>query len=193
MQHLRPAITLMVFFTLLLGIAFPLGFVGRAGAVFTRQAGGSLVERNGVVVGSALIGQAFTTDRYFQGRPSAIATPYDAGTSSGSNLGPTSKALVDRVTEAAAGAAPASIPGDALTTSASGLDPHVSPRTAQAQVARVAAARGLPPERVRELVEANVEGRLLGLIGEPRVNVLALNIALDALPQQQPAAAAPAP
>ena len=196
MQHLRPAIVLVVLFTVLTGLAFPLAFVGIAGAVFPRQAGGSLTEQNGKVVGSALLGQAFTQDKYFQGRPSATMTldpadatktvpaPYNAGNSSGSNAGPTSKTLIDRVTEdlgklgGNAGAKP--VPGDMVTTSASGLDPHISPETAARQVARVAAARSMPEDKVREMVTAHTEGRLLGLIGEPRVNVLALNMALDA-------------
>lgn len=192
MQHLRPALVLVALFTLLLGLAFPLAFVGIAGAVFPHQAGGSLVERDGRVVGSALLGQAFTQDRYFQGRPSAtsgpdpadptktVPTPYNAANSSGSNLGPTNKALIERVTEAVAAAGPAPVPADAVTTSASGLDPHITPANAERQVARVAAARTLPEARVRELLAANTSGRLLGLIGEPRVNVLALNLALDA-------------
>ena len=196
MQHLRPAIVLVVLFTVLTGLAFPLAFVGFAGAAFPRQAGGSLIEKDGTVVGSALLGQVFTQDKYFQGRPSATTTPdpadstktvpapYNAGNSSGSNAGPTAKSLIDRVTEdlgklgGNAGAKP--VPGDMVTTSASGLDPHVSPETAARQVARVAAARSMPEDKVRDLVAAHTEGRLLGLIGEPRVNVLALNMALDA-------------
>lgn len=192
MQHLRPAIVLIVLFTLLTGLALPLAFVGVAGAVFPRQAGGSLIERDGTVVGSALLGQAFTQDKYFQARPSATSTPdpadatktvpvpYNAGNSSGSNAGPTSKTLMDRVTEDMGKAGDKPVPGDMLTTSASGLDPHVSPAFADRQVARVATARSLPEARLRELVAAHTEGRLFGLIGEPRVNVLALNLALDA-------------
>lgn len=192
MQHLRPALVLIAVFTLLTGLVLPIGFVGWARAVFPSQAGGSLVERDGRVVGSALLGQAFTQDRYFQGRPSAtvgadpadstktLPTPYNAANSGGSNLGPTSKTLIERVTEAAAAAGPAPVPADAVTTSASGLDPHISPANAERQVARVAAARTLPEARVRELLAANTSGRLLGLIGEPRVDVLALNLALDA-------------
>ncbi len=192
MQHLRPAIVLVVLFTLLTGLAFPLAFVGIAGAAFPRQAGGSLIERDGKVIGSLLLGQTFTQDKYFQGRPSATSTPdpadatktvpapYNAGNSSGSNAGPTSKTLMDRVTEDVGKAGDKPVPGDMLTTSASGLDPHISPATANRQVARVAAARSMPEDRVRELVAAHTEGRLLGLIGEPRVNVLALNMALDA-------------
>jgi len=194
MQHLRPAITLVVLFTLLTGVALPLAFVGAAGAVFPHQAGGSLIERDGKVVGSALLGQTFAQDKYFQGRPSATSVPdpadatkttpapYNAANSSGSNAGPTSKTLMDRVTEDLGKAGAKPVPGDMLTTSASGLDPHVSPDNAERQVARVAAARSIPEARLRELVAAQTEGRLLGLIGEPCVNVLALNLALDALP-----------
>ena len=192
MQHLRPAVVLVVLFTLLTGLAFPLAFVGIAGAAFPRQAGGSLVERDGKVVGSALLGQNFTQDKYFQGRPSATNTPdpadatktvpapYNAGNSSGSNAGPTAKTLIDRVTEDVGKVGAKPVPGDMLTTSASGLDPHISPETAARQVARVAASRSMPEDKVREIVVAHTEGRLLGLIGEPRVNVLALNLALDA-------------
>lgn len=189
--QLRPALVLVVLFTVLTGLAFPFAFVGFAHIVFPRQAGGSLVERNGKVVGSALLGQAFTQDKYFQGRPSAttdtdpadatktVPAPYNAGNSGASNAGPTAKSLLDRVTEDAAKAGPKPIPGDAITTSASGLDPHISPANADRQVARVAAARNIPETRVREMLAANTSGRLLGLIGEPRVDVLALNLALD--------------
>ena len=192
MQHLRPAIVLVALFTLVLGIAVPLGFVSLAGAAFPGQAGGSLVERNGKVVGSALLGQSFTADRYFQGRPSAtsapdpaddtktVPAPYNAANSSGSNLGPTNQALIDRVKEAVASASPAPVPADAVTTSASGLDPDISPENAARQVGRIAAARGVGADRVRELVARNTQGRTFGLLGEPRVNVLALNLALDA-------------
>ncbi len=190
MIHLRPALVLIVLFTALTGVALPLGFSGAATVLVPRLAGGSLIERDGRIVGSALIGQNFTAARYFHGRPSAttdtdpkdptktIAAPYDASNSAGSNLGPTSKALLDRV-KADVGAA-TGVPADAVTSSASGLDPHISPANAERQVARVAAARGLPEARVRDIVAAHVEGRLFGLIGEPRVNVLALNMALDA-------------
>ena len=200
MTHLRPAIVLIVLFTLLTGLALPLAFVGVAGAVFPRQAGGSLIERDGTVVGSALLGQAFTQDKYFQGRPSATSTPdpadatktvpapYNGANSSGSNAGPTSKTLIDRVIEDLGKAGDKPVPGDMLTTSASGLDPHVSPAFADRQVARVATARSMPEARLRELVTAHTEGRLFGLIGEPRVNVLALNLALDAqAPDAKPA------
>ena len=191
MTHIRPALVVVVLFTLLTGIALPYGFVALGSALFPFQAGGSLIERNGTVVGSALIGQTFTQDKYFQGRPSAttdtdpndssktVPAPYNAGNSSGSNAGPTSKTLIDRVTGHLEKAGPKPVPGDALTTSASGLDPDISPEFAARQVARVAAARNLPEAQVQALVAQNTGGRLLGLIGEPRVNVLALNLALD--------------
>jgi len=191
LAQLRPALVLMALFTLLTGIVLPLGFTGLAGAVFPRQAGGSLVERDGTVVGSALLGQPFTQNKYFQGRPSAttdtdpadstktVAAPYNAANSGASNAGPTNKALVDRVTADLEKAGPKPVPGDVVTTSASGLDPDISPANASRQVARVAAARNLPEDRVRALVAEHTAGRLLGLIGEPRVNVLALNMALD--------------
>ena len=192
LSTLRPAIVLIVVFTAITGVALPLGFVGAARAVFPSQAGGSLIERDGRVIGSAIIGQSFVADRYFQGRPSAttdtdpkdatktVPAPYNAASSAASNAGPTSKALIDRVKTDIAAAGPAPVPADAVTTSASGLDPDVSPAMALRQVARVAAARKLPEERVRALVNENTDGRLLGLIGEPRVNVLRLNLALDA-------------
>ena len=191
LAQLRPALVMVAVFTLLTGIILPLGFTGLAGALFPNQAGGSLVERGGTVVGSTLLGQVFTQDKYFQGRPSAttdtdpadstktIPAPYNAGNSGGSNTGPTSKALVDRVTADMEKAGPKPVPGDMLTTSASGLDPDISPAFADRQVARVAAARSLPEDRVRALVAEQTAGRLLGLVGEPRVNVLALNMALD--------------
>jgi K+-transporting ATPase ATPase C chain len=182
MSHLRPALVLVAASTLLLGLAFPLGMAGLGSAAFPVQAGGSLVMRDGRVVGSELVGQNFTAEKYFHPRPSATApNPYNADASGGSNLGATSKALVDRVRGDVAKSVPAPVPADAVTTSASGLDPHVSPETAERQVARVAAARGILVVRVQELLAAHVEGRLFGLIGEPRVNVLLLNLALDAL------------
>jgi K+-transporting ATPase ATPase C chain len=187
--HVRPALTLIVVFTILTGIAFPLGFVGLGGAVFPFQAGGSILERGGVPVGSLLIGENFATDAYFHPRPSAttetdpkdatktIAVPYAADNSAASNLGPTSKALVDRVTADVAKLGGRDVPADAVTTSASGLDPDISPAFARLQVARVAAARKLPADQVRALVDQNTSPPL---IGQPRVNVLALNLALDA-------------
>ena len=192
-NHLRPAIVLVVLFTVLLGILFPLGFVGLAGLVMPFQAGGSLIERDGKVVGSALIGQNWTADKYLQGRPSAttapdpadssktVPAPYNAGNSGASNAGPTSKALIDRVTADVAKLGGGPVPGDAVTTSASGLDPHVSPAFAARQVARIAKARGVPDTEVQAVIAPHTAGRLLGVIGQPRVNVLAVNLALDAL------------
>ena len=197
LQHIRPAIVMLALFTLLTGLVYPLAVTGIAQLALPRLANGSLIEKNGVVVGSALIGQNFRSERYFHPRPSAtsdtdpndssktIDAPYNAANSSGSNLGPTSQKLVDRVRagveawRALAGAGP--VPADAVTTSASGLDPDVSPATALGQVPAVARARGLPEGQVRALAEAAIERPVLGFIGEPRVNILRLNLALDRL------------
>ena len=182
LNQLRPALTLLVVFTALTGIAYPFAMTGVAGAVFPDAANGSLVSRGGAVVGSALIGQAFADPRYFWPRPSAAGNGYDAANSSGSNLGPTSQKLMDRISDTIPGLGiDGPVPGDAATASGSGLDPDISPAYARAQVARVAAARGLAADRVTALVEQIVEGPMLGFLGESRVNVLKLNLMLDAL------------
>jgi K+-transporting ATPase ATPase C chain len=196
LKEIRPAIILLVLLTLITGLAYPLAMTAIAGVIFPKQAEGSLVERDGKVVGSALIGQEFKDDKYFHGRPSATTTadpadatktvpaPYNAANSSGSNLGPTSKALNDRVKEDVdklkAENASAAVPVDLVTTSGSGLDPDISPEGALFLVPRVAKARNMPEDRIRQLVTEHTQGRLAGLLGEPRVNVLALNLALDA-------------
>jgi len=195
LKELRPAFVLLIGLALITGLAYPLLMTGVASVAFPQQSQGSLIVRNGTVTGSQLIGQSFSEDRYFHGRPSAtsgpdpkdptktVSAPYNAASSSGSNLGPTNKALIERVTEDLAKLkaenAAAVPPIDLVTTSGSGLDPHVSPEGALFQVPRVAKARNLPEDRVRQLVSEHVEGRLLGILGEPRVNVLALNLALD--------------
>jgi K+-transporting ATPase ATPase C chain len=195
LKEIRPAVLILIALTLITGLAYPLAMTAIAGAIFPKQAQGSLIERDGKVVGSALIGQEFKDDKYFHGRPSAttapdpadasktVAAPYNAANSGGSNLGPTSKALNDRVKEDVdklrAENPAAAVPVDLVTTSGSGLDPDISPEAALFQVPRVAKARSMPAEAVRQLVVANTEGRLAGLLGEPRVNVLALNLAVD--------------
>ena len=191
-SHIRPAIVLIALFTLILGVVFPLGLVGIGQIALPFQSGGSLIVQNGKVVGSAIIGQNFTSDKYFHGRPSAlmgtdpkdstkqVPTPYDASESGASNLAATSKALLDRVTADAKPYGGTAIPGDAITSSASGLDPDISPQNAALQVARVAKARGLPPQAVQGILAAHTAQPLLGFIGAARVNVLAVNLALDA-------------
>jgi potassium-transporting ATPase KdpC subunit len=195
LSHLRPTAVVLVFFTALTGVAYPLFMTGLAQVSLPTQANGSLIRQGGVVVGSALIGQSFTSDRYFRGRPSAtsapdpkddtktVDAPYNANNSAGSNLGPLSKKLHERVaadvdTLKKAGAT--FIPADAVTTSASGLDPHISPAFALLQVDRIARSRGTTIDRVRAVLDAHIERPTLGFIGEPRVNVTRLNLALDA-------------
>ena len=195
LREIRPAILVLVLLTAITGLAYPLAITGIAGVIFPRQAQGSLIEKDGKVIGSALIGQAFTEDKYFHGRPSATTgpdpkdptktteAPYNASNSMGSNLGPTSKTLIERVKgdveKAKAENPSASVPVDLVTSSASGLDPNISPESALFQVPRVAKARSIAEDRLRRLVQENTEGPLAGLLGEPRVNVLALNLALD--------------
>jgi K+-transporting ATPase ATPase C chain len=195
LKEIRPALVILIGLTLLTGLAYPLTMTGIAGALFPTQAQGSLIERDGKVVGSSLIGQEFKEDKYFHGRPSVttaadpndatktVPAPYNAANSSGSNLGPTSKALSDRMTEDVAKLKAENpsmpLPADLVTSTGSGLDPHISPDAALFQIPRVAKARNLPEDSVRKLVNDNVEGRFAGLLGEPRVNVLALNLALD--------------
>jgi len=196
LREIRPAIILLLALTLITGLAYPLAMTAVAGAIFPKQAQGSLIEKDGKVVGSALIGQEFKDDKYFHGRPSAtlapdpndatktVPAPYNAANSGGSNLGPTSKALNDRIkddVEKLKAENPSMpVPVDLVTTSASGLDPDISPDAALFQVPRVAKDRKLAEDKVRQLVSEHTEGRLGCLLGEPRVNVLALNLALDA-------------
>jgi potassium-transporting ATPase KdpC subunit len=197
LREIRPAIVVLVALTLIGGLAYPLAITGVAHIIFPYQAGGSMIERDGKVVGSALIGQEFDSDKYFHGRPSAttapdpkdptktVAAPYNAMNSGGSNLGPSNKALIDRVQgdidKLKKENPAAAVPIDLVTTSASGLDPNISPEAALFQVPRIAKARNLPEDRVHQLVTDHTEGRLFGLLGEPRVNVLQINLALDQL------------
>jgi K+-transporting ATPase ATPase C chain len=200
LKELRPALVLIVLFTIITGLVYPFVMTGIAQVAFPHQANGSLVLKDGNVIGSELMGQAFTSERYFHGRPSAtvapdpndssktIDAPYNAANSAGSNLGPTSKALIERIqgdVEKRKTENPnATVPTDLVTASGSGLDPHISPDAALFQVPRVANARNMPENLVRQLVNEHVEGRVLGIFGEPRVNVLALNMALDRVPRR---------
>ena len=195
LREIRPAIVVLVLLTAITGLAYPLAMTGIAQAIFPYQSQGSLIEKDGKVVGSALIGQVFADDKYFHGRPSATNTPdpkdatktidapYNAANSGGSNFGPTNKALVERVKgdldKLKAENPSVQVPIDLVTTSGSGLDPDISPEAAMFQVPRVAKARNMPEDRVRQLVREQTQSRWLGLLGEPRVNVLALNLALD--------------
>lgn len=195
LSQLRAAIVMMALFTILTGLVYPLAITGVAQLAMADKANGGMIERNGVIVGSSLIGQNFASERYFHGRPSAtvavdptdpgktVDAPYNAANSAGSNLGPTSRKLVDRVNAAIEAEFDAGrvdiVAADAATTSASGLDPHISPQFALAQIESVARARGLSHARLQALVDENTEGRLFGVLGEPRVNVLLLNLALD--------------
>jgi K+-transporting ATPase ATPase C chain len=195
LREIRPALVLIIALTPITGLIYPLALTGIAGVIFPYQAQGSLIEKDGAVVGSELIGQVFADEKYFHGRPSATNTPdpndptknvdapYNAANSGGSNLGPTNKALIERVKsdvdKLKAENPSAPVPQDLVTTSGSGLDPHISPEAAFFQVPRIAKARSMPEDRLRQLIAEHVEGRLLGLLGEPRVNVLKLNMALD--------------
>jgi K+-transporting ATPase ATPase C chain len=195
LRQIRPALVMLIALAIITGLIYPLAMTGLAGTLFPSQAEGSLIEKDGKVIGSTLIGQAFAEDKYFHGRPSATtgpdpadatkttAAPYNASNSMGANLGPTSKALADRLNEDVARAkaenGAATVPVDLVTTSASGLDPHISPESALFQMPRVAKARNIGEDQLRRLVQEHTEDRLAGLLGEPRVNVLALNLALD--------------
>jgi K+-transporting ATPase ATPase C chain len=197
LREIRPAIIILLLLTAITGLAYPLAMTAIAGVIFPQQAQGSLIEKDGKMIGSTLIGQEFKQDKYFHGRPSAtvapdpadssktVPAPYNAANSGGSNLGPTSKALADRVKDDVeklkAENPNAAVPVDLVTTSASGLDPDISPEAALFQVPRVAKARNVSQERLRQLVTENTRDRLAGVLGEPRVNVLALNLALDSL------------
>lgn len=195
LSQIRPAIMMMVLLTVITGIAYPFAMTGIGQVIFPKQANGSLIEKDGKVIGSSLIGQNFAGETYFHGRPSAtteadpndstktVSVPYSADASTGSNLGPTSKALMDRVkgdVDTLKGQSDKPVPVDLVTTSASGLDPDITPAAAEFQIARVAKARNMSPDTLRDLVQSNTEGRTFGVLGEARVNVLKLNLALDA-------------
>src|SRR5262245_18689643 len=195
LKEIRPALVFVIALTLITGLLYPLAITGVVQVLFPTQANGSLLQKGGTVVGSALIGQAFNDDKYFHGRPSAtnapdpkdatktVDAPYNAANSMGANLGPTNKALIDRVkgdvAKLKAENAKAPVPIDLVTTSGSGLDPNISPEAAFFQLPRIAKARNMSEDRLRQLVEQHIEGRTFGFLGEPRVNVLALNLALD--------------
>ncbi|OYU48201.1 MAG: potassium-transporting ATPase subunit C [Rhizobiales bacterium PAR1] len=189
--YLRPALSILLLLTLITGVAYPFAMTGLAQMLFPHAANGSLIERDGKLVGSALIGQNFVSERYFHSRPSATSTadpvdatktidaPYNAASSSGSNLGSSSKALKDAIVERAAAYGQGPLPADLVTASGSGLDPHLSPAAALVQVTRIAKSRGIPVDALQRMVEGHIEGRELGVIGQPRVNILVLNLALD--------------
>ena len=185
LSHLRPAFLMLIIMTVLTGLIYPLAMTGIGQVAFSNSANGSVIVSNNAVIGSRLIGEAWTSDKYFWGRPSAAGKGYDAASSSGSNLGPTSKALIDRINgdiqKIRQVDGKALLPADSVTASGSGLDPHISPLNANLQIARVAKARGVAEDKIKAIVLANTQNPTLGLFGEPRVNVLLLNLALDGL------------